>query len=114
MPLKMKWESVYESHLFKLHVFVEQIRVSSEISNAPFILNVDCDMYANDADTVREILCFFMDEKTGHEVAYVQFPQNYDNLTKNDIYSNAAFSTSGVSSKYFFQNWDLIKLCFQN
>ncbi|KAF3453293.1 hypothetical protein FNV43_RR03733 [Rhamnella rubrinervis] len=83
-------------HNFKAGAMNSLIRVSSEISNAPFILNVDCDMYANDADTVREILCFFMDEKEGHEVAYVQFPQNYDNLTKNDIYANAAFSTSGI------------------
>ncbi|KAM4092146.1 hypothetical protein ACB094_06G015400 [Castanea mollissima] len=62
------------------------IRVSSVISNAPFILNLDCDMYANDADTVREALCFFMDDKRGHEISFVQYPQNYDNIMKNDIY----------------------------
>ncbi|XP_060673780.1 cellulose synthase-like protein E6 isoform X1 [Ziziphus jujuba] len=83
-------------HNFKAGAMNSLMRVSTEISNAPFILNLDCDMYANDADTIREILCFFMDEKEGHEVAYVQLPQNYDNLTKNDIYSNAAFAASGV------------------
>ena len=64
-----------------------QIRVSSEISNAPFILNLDCDMYANDVDTIQEALCFFMDEKRGHDISFVQFPQNFDNITKNDIYA---------------------------
>lgn len=102
MLIKQMRDILHERHLFNLYFSIEQIRVSSEISNAPFILNLDCDMYANDADTVREILCFFMDEKKGHEVAYVQFPQNFDNLTTNDIYANAAFSTSRVSSTNIF------------
>ncbi|KAF3973686.1 hypothetical protein CMV_002921 [Castanea mollissima] len=74
-------------HNFKAGAMNALIRVSSEISNAPFILNLDCDMYANDADIIRETLCFFMDEKKGHEISFVQFPQNYDNITKNDIYA---------------------------
>ena len=44
-------------------------------------------MYVNDADTIQETLCFFMDEKRGHEISFLQFPQNYDNITKNDIYA---------------------------
>ena len=61
--------------------------MSSEISNAPFILNLECDMYANDANTIQEALCFFLDEKRGHEISFLQFPQNYDNITKNDLYA---------------------------
>uniref|UniRef100_A0A2N9HRR5 Cellulose synthase-like protein E6 n=1 Tax=Fagus sylvatica TaxID=28930 RepID=A0A2N9HRR5_FAGSY len=74
-------------HNFKAGAMNALIRVSSEISNAPFILNLDCDMYANDVDTIQEALCFFMDEKRGHDISFVQFPQNYDNITKNDIYA---------------------------
>ncbi|KAM4092152.1 hypothetical protein ACB094_06G016000 [Castanea mollissima] len=74
-------------HNFKAGAMNALIRVSSEISNAPFILNLDCDMYANDADTIQEALCFFLDEKRGHEISFVQFPQNYDNITKNDLYA---------------------------
>ena len=44
-------------------------------------------MYANDVDTIQEALCFFMDEKRGHDISFVQFPQNFDNITKNDIYA---------------------------
>lgn len=65
-----------------------QIRVSSEISNGSIILNLDCDMYATAADAIREALCFFMDEKRGHEIAFVQHPQCFDNITKNDLYGN--------------------------
>jgi hypothetical protein len=43
-------------------------------------------MYANDSDTVREAVCFFMDERKGHEIGFLSFPQNFDNITKNDIY----------------------------
>lgn len=64
----------------------EQIRVSSKISNGPIILNVDCDMYSNNSESVRDAMCFFMDENKGHEIAYVQYPQSYNNLTRNDLH----------------------------
>lgn len=37
---------------------------------------------------IRDALCFLMDEEQGHEIAYVQFPQNFDNLTKNELYAS--------------------------
>lgn len=73
-------------HNFKAGAMNALIRVSSVISNGPIILNVDCDMYSNSRDTVRDALCFFMDEEKGHEIAFVQFPQCFDNLTTNDVY----------------------------
>nr|XP_023881643.1 cellulose synthase-like protein E6 isoform X2 [Quercus suber]POF22855.1 cellulose synthase-like protein e6 [Quercus suber] len=83
-------------HNFKAGAMNALIRVSSKISNAPIILNLDCDMYANDVDTIREILCFFMDEKRGHEISFVQFPQQYNNITKNDIYAGSYSVTNNV------------------
>ena len=74
-----------------------QIRVSSEITNAPFILNLDCDMYSNNADTIQEALCFFLDAKQGDQVAFVQVPQFYDNVTENDIYGNAYYVANVVN-----------------
>ena len=63
--------------------------MSSRISNSPIILNVDCDMYSNNSKSVRDALCFFMDEEKGNEVGYVQFPQAFENITKNDVYSSS-------------------------
>uniref|UniRef100_A0A2N9HRR9 Glycosyltransferase 2-like domain-containing protein n=1 Tax=Fagus sylvatica TaxID=28930 RepID=A0A2N9HRR9_FAGSY len=83
-------------HNFKAGAMNALIRVSSEISNAPFILNLDCDMYANDADTIQKAMCFFMDEKRGHEISFVQFPQKFDNITKNDIYACAFTVASNI------------------
>ncbi|KAL2523792.1 Cellulose synthase-like protein E1 [Abeliophyllum distichum] len=77
------------AHNFKAGAMNVLIRVSSEISDAPIILNVDCDMYSNDPDAIRDALCFLMDEKKGQQISYVQYPQSYENITKNDIYSNA-------------------------
>lgn len=45
-------------------------------------------MYSNNSESVRDALCFFLDEEKGHEIAFVQFPQLFDNLTKNDIYNH--------------------------
>ena len=75
-----------------------QIRVSSVISNSPIIMNVDCDMYSNNNDAVRDALCFFLDEEMGHKIGFVQYPQNYNNLSKNDIYGNSLHVINEVSS----------------
>ncbi|KAL4618577.1 hypothetical protein ACB092_06G020700 [Castanea dentata] len=73
-------------HNFKAGAMNALIRMSSEISNGPIILNVDCDMCSNNSHSVRDALCFFMDEEKGHEIAFVQFPQNFKNVTRNEIY----------------------------
>ncbi|KAL4618579.1 hypothetical protein ACB092_06G020900 [Castanea dentata] len=89
-------------HNFKAGAMNTLIRVSSEISNAPIILNVDCDMYSNNSDSVRDALCFFMDEEKGHDVAFVQFPQNFKNVTRNELYD----AVLRVSSELEFHGLD--------
>ncbi|KAJ1410808.1 Nucleotide-diphospho-sugar transferase [Sesbania bispinosa] len=76
-------------HHFKAGAMNSLLRVSSKISNAKIILLLDCDMYSNSSQSVRDALCFFMDEEKGHEIAFVQFPQSFDNVTKNDLYGSA-------------------------
>ncbi|KAJ4799271.1 Cellulose synthase family protein [Rhynchospora pubera] len=76
-------------HNFKAGAMNSLLRVSSVISNGPIILNVDCDMYSNNSDSIRDALCFFLDEEKGCDIAFVQYPQNYNNMTKNDTYGNS-------------------------
>ncbi|XVF56876.1 hypothetical protein PTKIN_Ptkin06aG0155400 [Pterospermum kingtungense] len=76
-------------HHFKAGAMNALIRVSSRISNGPIILNVDCDMYSNNSKSIKYALCFFMDEEKGDEIAYVQFPQNFCNITNNDMYASS-------------------------
>ncbi|WOK94627.1 cellulose synthase A catalytic subunit 5 [Canna indica] len=64
------------------------VRVSAVISNAPYILNVDCDHYINNREALREAMCFLMDPISGKKVCYVQFPQRFDGIDRHDRYSN--------------------------
>ncbi|XLS48171.1 hypothetical protein HN51_022529, partial [Arachis hypogaea] len=59
-------------HNFKAGAMNSLLRVSSVISNAKIVLNVDCDMYSNSSESVRDALCFLMDEEKGHKIAFVE------------------------------------------
>ncbi|KAJ4965339.1 hypothetical protein NE237_017188 [Protea cynaroides] len=64
------------------------MRVTAIISNAPYLLNVDCDHYINNSKALREAMCFMMDPTSGKKVCYVQFPQRFDGIDRHDRYSN--------------------------
>ncbi|EYU31127.1 hypothetical protein MIMGU_mgv1a000549mg [Erythranthe guttata] len=64
------------------------IRVSAVLSNAPYLLNVDCDHYINNSKAMREAMCFMMDPTSGKKICYVQFPQRFDGIDRHDRYSN--------------------------
>ncbi|KAI9079437.1 hypothetical protein K1719_038626 [Acacia pycnantha] len=64
------------------------VRVSAIISNAPYLLNVDCDHYINNSKALRESMCFLMDPTSGKNICYVQFPQRFDGIDRHDRYSN--------------------------
>ncbi|KAF8388200.1 hypothetical protein HHK36_026866 [Tetracentron sinense] len=71
-----------------------QIRVSGIISNSPYILVLDCDMYCNDPTSAKQAMCFHLDPKISPSLAFVQFPQMFYNVSKNDIYDGQARSAS--------------------
>ncbi|KAL0715110.1 hypothetical protein Bca4012_064432 [Brassica carinata] len=75
-------------HHFKAGAMNALIRVSSKITCGRIILNLDCDMYSNNSKSARDALCILLDEKEGKEIAFVQFPQCFENLTKNDLYGS--------------------------
>ncbi|KAK9756861.1 hypothetical protein RND81_01G125400 [Saponaria officinalis] len=64
------------------------VRVSAVLTNAPFILNLDCDHYVNNSKAVREAMCFLMDPQFGKKLCYVQFPQRFDGIDRHDRYAN--------------------------
>ncbi|KAJ0788590.1 putative cellulose synthase (UDP-forming) [Helianthus annuus] len=45
------------------------IRVSPVITNAPYMLNVDCDHYINNSKALREAMCFMMDPICGKKIS---------------------------------------------
>ncbi|KAI3972793.1 hypothetical protein MKX01_019451 [Papaver californicum] len=64
------------------------VRVSAVLTNAPYMLNLDCDHYINNSKAIREGMCFMMDPLVGKKVCYVQFPQRFDGIDRNDRYAN--------------------------
>ncbi|XP_028064875.1 cellulose synthase-like protein G2 [Camellia sinensis] len=74
-------------HHFKAGALNVLLRVSAMISNSPYILVLDCDMYCNDSSSARQAMCFHLDPKMSPSLAFVQFPQNFHNISKNDIYN---------------------------
>ena len=65
------------------------------MSNAPVVLTLDCDMFSNDPQTPRRALSYILDPALAPNLAFVQFPQNFKGLNKNDIY--------GVEGKRLFR-----------
>uniref|UniRef100_A0A0D9VKG1 Glycosyltransferase 2-like domain-containing protein n=1 Tax=Leersia perrieri TaxID=77586 RepID=A0A0D9VKG1_9ORYZ len=86
-----------EQHHFKAGSLNALIRVSSVISNSPIIMNVDCDMYSNNSESIRDALCFFLDVEQGQDIGFVQYPQNFENVVHNDIYGNPINVVNEVS-----------------
>jgi cellulose synthase A len=75
--------------------------VSAVTSNAPYILNVDCDHYINNSKALREAMCFMMDPISGNKICYVQFPQRFDGIDRHDRYSNRNVVFFDVCICYF-------------
>ncbi|KMZ76177.1 Cellulose synthase-like CSLG, family GT2 [Zostera marina] len=74
-------------HHFKAGALNALLRVSSLMTNAPFILTLDCDMISNDPITPRRAMCFHLDETMAEKLAFVQFPQKFQ-VNKSDLYGN--------------------------
>ncbi|KAF8388199.1 hypothetical protein HHK36_026865 [Tetracentron sinense] len=69
-----------------------ELRVSGIISNSPFTLVLDCDMYCSDPTSAKQAMCFHLDPEISPSLAFVQFPQMFYNVSKNDIYDGQARS----------------------
>ncbi|KAJ3700651.1 hypothetical protein LUZ61_004356 [Rhynchospora tenuis] len=64
------------------------VRVSAVLTNAPYLLNLDCDHYINNSRALRESMCFMMDPLVAKRICYVQFPQRFDGIDRHDRYAN--------------------------
>ncbi|KAF8014479.1 hypothetical protein BT93_H0324 [Corymbia citriodora subsp. variegata] len=75
-------------HNFKAGALNVLLRVSGVMSNSPYILVLDCDMRCNDPSSARLAMCFHLDPKMSPSLSFVQFPQLFHNISKNDIYDS--------------------------
>ncbi|EOA16068.1 hypothetical protein CARUB_v10004202mg [Capsella rubella] len=82
-------KSKVSSHHFKAGALNTLLRVSGVMTNAPIILTQDCDMYSNDPTTPVRALCYLTDPEIKTGLGFVQFPQKFQGVSKNDIYACA-------------------------
>ncbi|KAL3507690.1 hypothetical protein ACH5RR_033072 [Cinchona calisaya] len=85
-------------HRFKAGALNALLRVSGIMSNAPYVLVLDCDMYCNDPLSAKQAMCFHLDHEISSSLSYVQYPQIFHNVSKNDIYDGQA--RSAYKTKY--------------
>ncbi|CAK7348999.1 unnamed protein product [Dovyalis caffra] len=75
-------------HHYKAGAMNVLTRVSGLISNAPFMLNVDCDMFVNNPETFRHAMCLLLGSKNERESGFVQYPQYFYDGLKDDPFGN--------------------------
>ncbi|KAK1592739.1 hypothetical protein Q3G72_029545 [Acer saccharum] len=76
-------------HHFKAGALNVLLRVSGVMSNSPYILVLDCDMYCNDPTSAKQAMCFHLDPNISPSLAFVLFPQRFRNISKSDIYDSS-------------------------
>ncbi|XWS48780.1 hypothetical protein CRYUN_Cryun13aG0105700 [Craigia yunnanensis] len=79
-------KSKTSTHHFKAGALNVLLRVSTIMTNAPIILTQDCDMYSNDPQTPLRVLCYVCDPAIEQTLGFVQFPQRFPGINKDDTY----------------------------
>ncbi|ERN18946.1 hypothetical protein AMTR_s00067p00196540 [Amborella trichopoda] len=70
-PYKLKWSRyppISHFYFFYQKFTLFQVRVSIILTNAPFMLSLDCDHYINNSKAVREAMCFLIDPQLGKKL----------------------------------------------
>ncbi|OVA03409.1 Cellulose synthase [Macleaya cordata] len=75
-------------HHFKAGAMNVLTRISGVMTNAPFMLNVDCDMFANNPQIVLHAMCLLLGTKKEKESGFVQCPQYFYGSPKDDPFGN--------------------------
>ncbi|KAK1439816.1 hypothetical protein QVD17_05638 [Tagetes erecta] len=75
-------------HHYKAGAMNVLARVSGVMTNAPLMLNVDCDMYANNPQVFLHAMCMVFGFKNEDNIAFFQFPQAFYDGLKDDPFGN--------------------------
>jgi hypothetical protein len=65
-----------------------QTRVSAVLTNAPVMLNVDCDMFANNPQAALHAMCLLLGFDDEVHSGFVQTPQKFYGTLKDDPFGN--------------------------
>uniref|UniRef100_A0A0D3HCH3 Cellulose synthase-like protein H1 n=1 Tax=Oryza barthii TaxID=65489 RepID=A0A0D3HCH3_9ORYZ len=75
-------------HHYKAGAMNALTRVSALMTNAPFMLNLDCDMFVNNPRVVLHAMCLLLGFDDEISCAFVQTPQKFYGALKDDPFGN--------------------------
>uniref|UniRef100_A0A0A9CY93 Cellulose synthase-like protein H1 n=1 Tax=Arundo donax TaxID=35708 RepID=A0A0A9CY93_ARUDO len=75
-------------HHFKAGAMNVLTRVSAVLTNAPIMLNVDCDMFANNSEVVLHAMCLLLGFDDEVHSGFVQAPQKFYGALNDDPFGN--------------------------
>lgn len=75
-------------HHFKAGAMNVLTRVSGMMTNAPFMLNVDCDMHVNNPQVILHAMCMLLGVEDERDCAFTQFVQYFYDGLKDDPFGN--------------------------
>ncbi|XP_011007182.1 PREDICTED: cellulose synthase-like protein H1 [Populus euphratica] len=75
-------------HHYKAGAMNVLTRVSGMMTNAPFMLNLDCDMFVNNPKIVCHAMCLLLGSRNERESGFVQCPQYFYDGLKDDPFGN--------------------------
>ncbi|XP_076884295.1 cellulose synthase-like protein H1 [Bidens hawaiensis] len=75
-------------HHYKAGAMNVLTRVSGIMTNAPLMLNLDCDMYANNPQVFLHAMCVVFHYKNDPDFGFLQFPQAFYDGLKDDPFGN--------------------------
>ena len=78
-----------------------QTRVSAVLTNAPIMLNVDCDMFANNPQVILHAMCLLLGFDNEVHSGFVQAPQIFYDALKDDPFGNQTEVMYKVPELYF-------------
>ncbi|KAG0525802.1 hypothetical protein BDA96_06G088600 [Sorghum bicolor] len=81
-------KSPTQPHHFKAGAMNVLTRVSGVVTNAPIVLNVDCDMFANNPQVALHAMCLLMGFDDDVHSGFVQVPQKFYGALKDDPFGN--------------------------
>ncbi|WOL15519.1 cellulose synthase-like protein H1 [Canna indica] len=73
-------------HHYKAGALNVLTRVSGVMTNAAFMLNVDCDMFANNPEVILHGMCLLLGDETSS--GFVQAPQEFHGALRDDPFGN--------------------------
>ncbi|GLJ23962.1 hypothetical protein SUGI_0455540 [Cryptomeria japonica] len=87
------------NHHYKAGAMNVMARISGLMTNAPFILNLDCDTHVCNPKVIQHAMCFYLDCPSERDCGSIQFPQLFYGTLEDDPFGNQLKSVFNILFK---------------